>query len=306
MEHRIRVITLYKRFSQITGIPLRELLPIHTNIDNEIFAAGGYNHLRHVITIAPKEPLEHLPSVMRHELGHSIQSMASTAHDRTDDRKFVRLFRTISELNGKLKEMNKNDKKYETLQKRIQILERAARKLKNRDLGSPNKKMSRAWIEPTNVDFRMNLARKIVNDERPGKLVIAGVVGGFIDPYIAYVAAGVMIRKIYDSLDRNLNMRKLYATHGVDGVLLLWVAPPKVKDAKKIYQWEKEMMARGYLKEKGGLTSKGLQFWRENLQSLTIRERLSELEWNRKIEPIKQKPFMRARNPRPIRLSKKR
>ncbi|GEM_PF-6135678 len=78
----------------------------------------------------------------------------------------------------------------------------------------------------------------------------------------------------------------LIVKHGEDALLLLWVCPPRNKtgapDVWMLPSWYDQILSQGILKQTGGFTRKGLQFFRERVQSQLIFERLQEAEQTRK------------------------
>jgi hypothetical protein len=200
---------LYKRFSQIAGVPLFELYPVR---GGEIgYNAGQYNSGAHIISAWPKHRF-----IWEHELRHGLWNLASP---------------------------------------------------KERKSGKGQSSLK--WIEPTNADPRENRIYEAMRNI----FSAMGLKGLALAP--VYCPAQVL---------RQTFVRRLISIHGIDGLLLLWIAPPKKIDALSIPLWRKIMVEKGYLAPKAGLTKKGLAYVRENLAASTIFQKLSEMEKYREKE----------------------
>lgn len=76
--------------------------------------------------------------------------------------------------------------------------------------------------------------------------------------------------------------RTLYDTHGLDGLLLYMVFPPRVIGTLETIIWRKRMIEEYHLLEpNGGLTPRGIEFIRKVLPKEEILRRLQEMKANR-------------------------
>lgn len=216
-------IKLFKRFSQITGIPIRELYPatlLHSNYLDRVGANGMYVIPLHTIIVNPGK----LTKMHWHEHRHGLQNIASSGKRKNNFR---------SELNVK-------------------------------------------WIEPVISDpSRDGFVQGIKNslyDE------------GYIKPerlFFKWLTETLLGIKIVKSLVREKRMKDLFKKHREDGILLLWVAPPSKLDVLEVSNWERQMVKKGYLFPNGGLTKKGLHYWRRNLQTQAIWQKLAKAKVER-------------------------
>ncbi len=71
---------------------------------------------------------------------------------------------------------------------------------------------------------------------------------------------------------RNFIAKGFYKRHGVDGMLLIFAYPPKESDIIHLRAHEKKLVKEAYLKERGGMTRKGIQL----LHTLVPRETIVE------------------------------
>jgi hypothetical protein len=76
--------------------------------------------------------------------------------------------------------------------------------------------------------------------------------------------------------------RTLYDTHGLDGLLLYMVFPPRVIGTLETIIWRKKMVEKyGLLEPNSGLTPRGIEFIRKVLPKEEILRRLAEMKANR-------------------------
>ena len=218
MEKTINVERMYKRFSEISGIPLKDLRPIEVK---DLFKTGvaNYIHDYHLINYNENNKYNK-SSISDHELTHALQSFKPDLEKKLISRRWIVMER----------EYNKIKKDAETV--------------------------NREFYEPT-AYWPENIFKALKN-------------------HVLYK------NHFFKSFLRMHFTRKLIQRHGEDGLLLLYVAPPKKLDALEIPKWRKEMVSKGYLKDKGGLTKKGLSYWRQNLQPESIWQFLANAKklWN--------------------------
>ncbi|MBU2476878.1 hypothetical protein KKG83_05395 [Candidatus Micrarchaeota archaeon] len=229
---------LYRRFSQITGVPVRKLIP-----EKKAFFrhdVGFYYPNTHEIETSRKKNRY----TENHEMRHALQALSNPV------------------VAGLYKKSN--------VTKDIKAIAKL-KKITN---------FHRKWAEATNTDPDKSAFTEAFSDM--GSIKNSSVALPFFFLYKPLALAYAYYLPQYISqIKRHTNVRKIYKNHGEDGVLLLWVAPPKKLDALEIPKWEKQMVKKGYLKEKGGMAKKGLQYFRRKLQSATIWQRLKEMEERR-------------------------
>jgi hypothetical protein len=77
-----------------------------------------------------------------------------------------------------------------------------------------------------------------------------------------------------------------FKRHGVDGLILIFVNPPKGFKASKMFKWEREMVEKGCLLRVGGMTRKGMQLARSLQPREMILERAKQF---REVQTAKMK-----------------
>jgi len=245
---------LYKRFSEITGVPLRELYPEReAKPKKSLLAAGYYDRITHTIGIK-----RFALWAIEEELRHALQNLA----DQRQRKNFERF-------------LKKKPKKF---REALRYFKDILRGLSKR----------RKWLEPVVTGPKINVFLKaFANLSLIEKLAyLPALVTSLRAPYTAGPIAATIVVRYLMQVSRSLYVRGLIKKHGEDGLLLLWVAPPKKLDALYIKEWEREMVKKGYLKEKGGLTKSGLRYWREHLQPQSIWEFLAKAKETRKLENL--------------------
>jgi len=92
------------------------------------------------------------------------------------------------------------------------------------------------------------------------------------------------------SVYRGMATRHYFKKHGADGLILLFADPPKDLELLHLRKREKKFLENGYLKKKGGLTRKGIQYLRQILPRGLVLERLQDLKESRaRREKIRKK-----------------
>ncbi len=229
---------LFKRFSQITGVPIKKLKPkrIYGKTINP-----EYSHITHSIDLPKKNTRKW---EINHEKRHALQTLSY--HYKTEKSQKIKPVTRIKKLIKRAKTREK-------------------------------------WIEPTNADpAKSKFNEAVRNINSPVPLISVSAAGTILlstgNPYLAAAPLIGFFPKYFAQLRRQTKVRKLIKNHGEDGMLLLWVSPPKKLNALKIPKWEKSMVKNGYLKKQGGLTRKGLQYFRRKLQTATVWNRLRKME----------------------------
>ncbi|MFH0954796.1 MAG: hypothetical protein V1777_01720 [Candidatus Micrarchaeota archaeon] len=231
---------LFKRFSQITGIPISELKPIIDRSNTD----PNYNISTHSVRSIRNE------SVLSHEYRHGLQILSRP-------QEFVPGLKSVNSKSriGRLK------KKYAFQKKAVQ------------------------WLEPTNANPNNNLYLEALANYSQGftalpRVTVAGLALSAIKygyPIRGLALLSTLLPSFIQTVKRQSRVRNLFEKHGEDAILLLWVSPPKKMDALQVPIWEKQMVQNGYLESNGGITKKGLRFWRENLQAQAIWLRLGQM-----------------------------
>jgi hypothetical protein len=245
---------LFKRFSQLTGIPLAEL-EARQVISQGANAAppkdelgfdspGAYYRGLHETELFPDvlaNGKRDLKIVEAHEQRHGLQRVSDQRH------------LGIQRLRGKHEER----------------VRRAAKQIGNTQPITPpgeiakwkelhNKRQS-DLVEPTNPKGTVQYAKQLD------------------------LPRVVPQEKLMQTRQRRQNTLRVYRTHGADGLLLLYACPPRSLDALQIPAWEKEMVDYGYLHPRGGLTRKGKQFFRGLVHSSAIWQALEHAKSNREL-----------------------
>ena len=107
---------LYKKFSQITGVPVKNLMPKIRQ--TRVPMVGGYKSITHEAYLLLPETLPLDNSINKHELRHGLQNLSSNGMEKMIELK------------------TKKEKKMKNKLKRIK----------------KNFESDRKWIEPTNMD----------------------------------------------------------------------------------------------------------------------------------------------------------
>ncbi|MFH1663313.1 MAG: hypothetical protein ABH986_00610 [archaeon] len=195
---------LFRRFSQIAGVPVKNLMP--RKYKNFVNYFGYYDPASHAVHLTGNQKLD------EHEIRHGLQNL-------------------IMFPDGNRYQKNPKIEK---------------QKIKER------RKMRSNFTEPTNASPE-ETADTAINRS----LHLDSKKEGYASTL------------------------QLIKSHGEDATLLLWASPPEKRTATQIPAWEKEMMQKGYLKPEGGMTKKGLQYFRRKLQTATVWKRLKEIEETR-------------------------
>ncbi len=249
MRRRIKNQKLFKRFSQITGIPLKNVYPIETK-KVRFDAAGIYRPSTHTVGIRKKDMVYAQNFIREHEQRHGLHYLA-------DQRYYSMLAKFILEREPKVIFWLTHPKLY--FKALLELKKTFSRK---RKLEEPTVTAGEGYM--------------LIEPIRELGIVKIALAAGL--PFLAFYLFPQYIAQVR----RHVFIRELIQKHGEDGLLLLWVAPPKKQDALHVRAWEKKMVENCYLKEKGGLTKKGLKYWREHLQPQSIWQKLAEAEKERK------------------------
>lgn len=249
---RINHQRLFKRFSQITGVPLKEIYPRIENPTHREFSKttviGGYDNSRHIVQYRHKRPAKH---VKEHEERHALQVLSNPSITQ----KFRRKYKALMEKKGTILDFMRDYIRFD----------------------NEAEKTRRVWIEPTNVEPKI-------------KEIPSRALSNMSDEFIKSIEDSKLADRLRRALEnreyreqivRHISVRRIFQRHEEDGLLLLWVAPPKKLDALEIEHWEKEMVQNEYLLPRGGLTKKGLRYWREHLQPQAIWQFLKEAKERR-------------------------
>lgn len=74
------------------------------------------------------------------------------------------------------------------------------------------------------------------------------------------------------------NIERLYDAHGIDGLLLFLVYPPRAIGAIETSSWRKRMINNQLLLPNGGLTERGIEFIKKVLPKERIYEKIKEMK----------------------------
>lgn len=242
----------YKRLSQIYGIPLKDLLPKFAELPpllyDALLVAGYYDSLKHemnVHTIFKVLLKGKAPKgVLEEELLHSGQMLLTEAEYTRFERKYMK----------KLSEQKEKERK------RLQALKLFRQK---------------PFVEATAKAY-----------EKPLSAAYKAAIAPFVLYVIlrAYPAVAISLSASWAALRayRRFVSRGYYKRHGVDGLIILFTDPPKKWQLKNLSAKEKEFIEKGYLKERGGLTKKGMQFIRERIPRQVLIENVRFLRSKRR------------------------
>ena len=274
---------LFKRFSQITGIPLSEIYPKigeDYNILKTIFGFfGEYVPLTNVQRMGKIKS----QYIKEHETRHAL-----LWHSKSNEF-------NIDNINFLMSEKKKKRKKKDYIEHGKDWIEEG--------------EVRASWNEPTNADPRKNIfMESFVNmfaSPKINALLLSSItMRHFNDRHslkIFALAAFLALPKYLRHVKRQKLVRDLFFRHGEDALLLLWVYSPQKLDALEIPKWEQEVIEKGYLLSNGGLTKKGLWFWRKQLQPASVWHRLAVAAKTRAEKGIKvveetQKKIRRPRS----------
>jgi hypothetical protein len=93
----------------------------------------------------------------------------------------------------------------------------------------------------------------------------------------SFISAKLLARRIELKLLRPA-LHRLFDKHGVDGLILYFVKPPKTIGALETILWERYMLKQGFLSPTGGLTDIGVAYLRGVLPKEEILKRAEEMK----------------------------
>ncbi|MCX6802084.1 MAG: hypothetical protein NT067_03130 [Candidatus Diapherotrites archaeon] len=237
---------MVKRISQIWGIPVREMETVYAGKTQTRFARGMCNRISFEIRSSTKQ------AVLGHELVHSNQDLLAPLN-----------YAERQALKGEAEEAKMPNAEKAPTQKGKQknaFYEHAGKKdgIDELTARAPHK---RQWLD--GGGFRKNTAIGFIASTLP---VVVGLELLLLRnpawPYLLMGSGGVIGATRFSRLYTAYRAGGYFRRHGVDGLILIFVNPPKDFKASKMFKWEREMVAKGYLLKKGGMTRKGMQLAR--------------------------------------------
>lgn len=242
---------MFKRLSQITGVPMREFYPAKYRDLGEMNPHYNPNH--HSIDMNGFGKLEFIRA---HEWRHALQGVV-VPHSST-------LKREILEDQNKIKFRNKSKEELSEFFKYVKFLEAT------NSLGAlPSIHAINSMVETRVQRIKKNILALSVS------FAITGLIPAYA-PFLFFPALNYA---------RSIQFKRMALRHGEDSILLLWTHPPTNEKGQIILnfgKWEKKMVEDGFLKPAGGFTPKGLRFFRERVNHGEIRRRMAEFKKVRK------------------------
>lgn len=236
---------MWKRISQIWGVPLSGLKPIVSNAPTQ--AVGEYRPFTHTIHFDPNWKSERATN---HEERHSMQGLISPQLLRN---RFDAVGRKIKTRKSRMIE-NKQIKSWE-------LSNPAGGVHITADNATRGKKSAYAFA------------------------LIGGSVGavyGGLAGFILGLQAGHI--PLLPNYLRSRAFHTIIKNHGEDAAILFYVNPPRNQKGQvstNFIGWEKKMVQEGYLHQTGGLTRRGLGFLKTQMTAAEIFNRLRQINKNR-------------------------
>ncbi|MBI4043972.1 MAG: hypothetical protein HY393_04170 [Candidatus Diapherotrites archaeon] len=224
---------LFKRVSQITGVPVQALHPVKIRHKSFGDVNPAYSNTEHSYRFHPLVGwLE--PIFKPHEYRHALQNLLSPPRQKL----LIRYFRMAYAKAG-TKDF------YKAYPLFPPILRRAGRHRKFRELTNPLVSKKGAHGMAFNA-----------LQASPNKLLLA-----LFFPFTVFFFSEYRIAR---------HTQSIFKKHGEDGAILLWAdspIDPNGRLIKPLREWEKEMVQRGYLFPNSGFTRAGLKHVREKIDS---------------------------------------
>jgi len=233
---------LFSRISKIWDLELNDIYPNYEIIFNQNIGPGVYVSSTNtiVINICRPEYIFDVANLVRHERIHSADQILSNSLPAV-----ISKFKTFSSLF-----FGSYPKEYQQLMKTEAIAEL-----------SEEHRLKNTYLEKENL-----LSSKFF------RMTILSYLTIIPTPFVMKLFA----RKIEFKFLRPA-LHKLFDKHGQDGIILYFVAPPKVIGALETILWERSMRKKGYLSQTGGLTELGIEYLRNILPKEEILKRVIEM-----------------------------
>ena len=240
---------LFKRISEIYGIPIKELTPARGENLPFFVPFHAYDPKRYEVrfNVSPldrakersgKRPMK-AENVVTEELLHAAQYLLGSSEQLRKERKYGA--------------------------KKNPFLRNFEIKYGIEPLAKPYIKSSFLRFLDASGYSTFWMALSIINPK-------LGLPGFFITTVLGFLGREAMYR--------------YYKKHGIDGLLLLYVDPPKHWNALLLNKKESFFVKNGLLRPDGGFTKKGLRYLREKLPRNVLLENLKLLrnEYSKKFE----------------------
>ncbi|MCX6802085.1 MAG: hypothetical protein NT067_03135 [Candidatus Diapherotrites archaeon] len=231
---------VFKRMSEIYGIPMAEMAPLYLGWFPSLRYGGiNYRNSGSIFGQPGRELLEH-------ELGHSASDLLERENyaEKTATRK------KQAKLIGTLRD--KTDSKKTAIGIAM-------------DFGEPIAENNKNALRKHRFGEKIAVA-----SSEAGVPYWQQAMLGMMWAMSSVMLRSPALRSYIPSLALSRTLRR----HGEDGFILLVANPPKNYSTRNLLGWEYKMVKRGYLERKGGLTKKGIQLVRELSPREVILDRL--------------------------------
>ena len=246
---------LYKKISEIYGIPANEITPRIEGIQS-FGSGGGYSQFKHSISAERGS--------MEHEQLHSLQRLLMPAHVMLEPDYYER-HRVI----------NKNKKIWGRIIKELRQVVPVFSELKDYP--------SRIRFEEGTASVKNSTLKKISKGIIPFTslgLVTDTLSTALLFSFLPVPAATAILGVRYANRSRNIlriNLAQNYfRKYGPEALLLLYASPPKNFELLKLREHERFLVKEGLLDERG-LTKKGMRHIRHMIPRAEIIRRLQSL-----------------------------
>ncbi len=135
-------------------------------------------------------------------------------------------------------------------------------------------RMMHEIIAETAQKPREGVSRKRISTGVGIKGILMVDVALFFYPLAALILGPKIAARHVEFMMQPGAVRGIYKNHGIDGLILFMVKPPRVFGALETRLWERGMVKRGMLKKHGGFTGSGIEFVRQLLPREAILEKL--------------------------------
>lgn len=260
---------LFKRVSQIFGIPVKDLKPIFLGEPTRGLSDGHYHPATHTFSLSSTLSYQSRRDIQSHEERHAVQNLLGL--EKTDLLHAMALRSELSD-RQKIAVISKLQRIHQADLKFVEFTD----PMNERNLGSVlriTRAVGAKKILPATLAHLVLsvVYLKVAFLQSRAQLFF---LPSFLAP--SFISAALSDRKF----------RSVFRNHGEDGLILLWANPPRGKTgtpAIKFGNWEKRMIENGYLLERGGFTKKGLRFLREKVRGDLIQQRLHRMKTYRKL-----------------------
>jgi len=146
----------------------------------------------------------------------------------------------------------------------------------------------KTFQERVKEEILADLSTRKIGGTRFNYLAAASASASFTVVVFGWLLSAKNVGRVVEMLASPIPVKKIFDRHGQDGIILFLVKPPKTFGAAETLWWERKMRKQGYLKDKGGITEKGLGLLRTEMPRQKILVRIKRMEENRERQEKKK------------------